>query len=188
VTGRGGGRRSVALIRGINLGPNKRVAMADLRAALERLGYTDVRTLLNSGNVVFTENGAAASARTAARIEQAMADRLGVAARVAVLSAADLGAIMKVNPLNAAGRDPARLFVTVLIDPADRAKLGPLTRQDWKPEQLALGDRAAYLWCPNGFSDSGLVAAIGRATRDGVTSRNWTTMTKLHALASAATA
>src|SRR4051794_32869155 len=68
--------RQVALIRGINVGKAKRVAMADLRAALEDLGYTDVRTLLNSGNVVFTAG--VAPGKAAASIEKVLAGELGV--------------------------------------------------------------------------------------------------------------
>jgi len=79
--------RRVALLRGINVGRAKRLAMADLRALVEDLGYGDVRTLLNSGNIIFTvprtKRGDAA-----ARIEKAIASRLGVSARVYVLTAA----------------------------------------------------------------------------------------------------
>ena len=73
--------RMVGLIRGINVGRAKRVAMADLRALVEGLGYGDVRTLLNSGNVVFTAPRTT-TARAAARIEEGLATQLGVPARV----------------------------------------------------------------------------------------------------------
>jgi uncharacterized protein (DUF1697 family) len=70
--------RRVALIRGINVGRAKRVAMADLIALVESLGYQDVRTLLNGGNIVFTAPGAIT--RAAVRIENELASRLGVSA------------------------------------------------------------------------------------------------------------
>ena len=79
----------VALIRGINVGKAKRVAMADLRAELEKLGYEDVRTLLNSGNVVFTVP-AKSQGDPAARVEEVLEKRLRVPARVVVLTAAEL--------------------------------------------------------------------------------------------------
>jgi uncharacterized protein (DUF1697 family) len=175
-------RRHVALIRGINVGRAKRVAMADLRKVVEGLGYGDVRTLLNSGNVVFTIPASAAKG-PAARIEKAMTARLGVSARVAVLTAAELAAVVADNPLGNVADDPARLFVTVLLDPADRKRLLPLARQDWKPDVLAVGARAAYLWCPSGMMDSRLAAEVIRLLGDGGTTRNWATVTKLHALA-----
>jgi uncharacterized protein (DUF1697 family) len=175
-------RRHVALIRGINVGRAKRVAMSDLREIVEGLGYGDVRTLLNSGNVVFTVPASAAKG-PAARIEKAMAARLGISARVAVLTAAELAAVVADNPLGKMADDPARLFVTVLLDPADRKHLLPLARQDWKPDVLAVGARAAYLWCPRGMMDSRLAAEVIRLLGDGGTTRNWATVTKLHALA-----
>jgi uncharacterized protein (DUF1697 family) len=174
-------RRHVALIRGINVGRAKRVAMADLRKLVEALGYGDVRTLLNSGNVVFTVPASAAKG-SAGRIEKAMTARLGVSARVTVLNAAEFASVVADNPLGEVADDPSRLFVTVLLDPADRKHLLPLARQDWKPEVLAVGARAAYLWCPRGTMDSPLAAAVNKLLRDGSTTRNWATVTKLHAL------
>ena len=174
--------RRVALLRGINVGRAKRVAMADLRALVEELGYRDVRTLLNSGNVVFTAP-AAARGDAAARIEKALVAKLGVPSRVTVLTAAELAAAVAANPLLDVASNPSRLLVAFLADPADRKKLQPLTRQDWTPEALALGPRVAYLWCPPGVLASKLSEAVGRALGDAVTTRNWTTVTKLHALA-----
>ena len=124
--------RQVALIRGINVGRAKRVAMADLRALVEGLGYGDVRTLLNSGNVVFTAPRAAPG-NAVARIEKALATDLGVSARVTVLSAKELADAVTENPLLEVANDFARLLVAVLSNPADRTKLAPLATQDWAP-------------------------------------------------------
>jgi uncharacterized protein (DUF1697 family) len=143
--------RQIAVLRGINLGRAKRVAMADLRALLGELGYRGVRTLRNSGNVVFdgeeTENAAE-------RIQKAVAARLGVSSRVVVLVASELAAVVRDNPLLDMAGNPSRLQVVFLYEPADRARLEPLLEQDWSPEALALGARVAYLWCPNGLSKS----------------------------------
>ena len=177
--------RQVALLRGINVGKAKRVSMAELRALVEGLGYADVSTLLNSGNIVFTARGAAART-SAARIEKAIAREVGFTSRVTVLTAAELAAAVAENPLAEACTDPSRLLVAVLADPADRKKLEPLTKQDWTPEVLALGSRVAYIWCPEGILVSRLLEAVGRPLGDAVTTRNWATLIKLHALAGAA--
>lgn len=171
----------VALLRGINVGKAKRVSMAELRALVEGLGYRDVRTLLNSGNVVFTAPRVAPET-AAARIEAAIAEEIGVTSRVTVLAAAELAAAVAGNPLVATDRDPSRLLVSVFADPADRRRLEPLTGEDWSPEALALGPRVAYLWCPEGSLASRAAEAVGRALKDAVTTRNWATMTKLDAL------
>jgi uncharacterized protein (DUF1697 family) len=173
--------RQVALIRGINVGRAKRVSMAELRAVIEGLGYSDVRTLLNSGNVAFT-TPRAPSGDAAGRIEKAIAGELGVSARVTLLSAADLAAAVTDNPLLKVAENPSRLLVAVLRNPADRKKLEPLTKQDWGDEVLAVGTRVAYLWCPDGVAASELVEAVNRVLGDAVTARNWATMLKLHAL------
>jgi uncharacterized protein (DUF1697 family) len=173
--------RQVALLRGINVGRAKRVAMADLRALVEGLGYGDVRTLLNSGNVVFTAPGAASS-NAAARIEESLATRLGIPARVIVLTAGELAAIVADNPLLEIADDPSRLLVAVLNDRKDRKRLEPLLKQDWAPDVLALGKRVAYLWCCDGILASPLAEAIGRLLKDAATTRNWATILKLHTL------
>ncbi|APR76236.1 Hypothetical protein A7982_01583 [Minicystis rosea] len=177
----------VALIRGINVGRAKRIAMADLRALVEKLGYGDVVTLLNSGNVVFTsKRGTAEDA--AARIEQGLGKEIGVPARVIVVTANEVAAVIEENPLADVADDPSRLLVAVLATPADRARLAPLEAETWAPDALAVRGRIAYLWCAQGILESRLSAAFGKALKDGATTRNWATMTKLHALTREASA
>jgi uncharacterized protein (DUF1697 family) len=171
----------VALIRGINVGKAKRVAMADLRALMEKLGCRDVRTLLNSGNVVF-DAGREAASRVAARVEGGMSATLKLSARVTVLTGAEFATVVEENPLGRMADDPSRLFVAFLTDPADGRRLGPLARQVWKPEALGLGSRAAYLWCPAGMTGSPLAEAVGRVLGEATTTRNWATVTKVRAL------
>ncbi|WP_219115568.1 DUF1697 domain-containing protein [Janthinobacterium sp. UMAB-56] len=172
--------QQVALLRGINVGRAKRVAMADLRKLLGDLGFAQVRTALNSGNVVY-DGGKVAPADAAARIEEALVLKLGVAARVTVLSASQFAELIEQNTL-APAADATRLLTLVLNNPADMRRLAPLVQQPWQPEALALGRWAAYAWCPDGVLASKVVAALGVLLGDGVTSRNWATMQKLHAL------
>ncbi len=171
-------------MRGINVGRAKRVAMADLRAVVEGLGYSEVRTVLNSGNVVFTGAGETAD-RAAHRIEAALPQALGVSSKVTGLNAETLATIVAENPLGACVGSPSRLMVVFLAKAADRAKLDSLVGHDWSPDLLGLGSRAAYLSCPQGFLVSRLAEAAGRALGPAATSRNWGTVMKLHALACA---
>lgn len=174
----------VALLRGINVGKAKRVAMAELRALVAGLGYRDVSTLLNSGNVVFAVPRTV-SGDPAARIEQAIAKKLGVTSRVTVLDAAELAAVVRENPFGKIARDSSRLLVTVLTDPKDRTKLAPLAKQDWGVEALAVGKRVAWLWCPGGQIESPMAKAVFKVLGDGATTRNWATIQKIHDLAGA---
>jgi uncharacterized protein (DUF1697 family) len=171
----------VALIRGINVGTAKRVAMSDLRALVEHLGYGDVRTLLNSGNVVFSAS-ASAGRGAAARIEKGLATRVGVPARVTVLNAAELATVVSENPLRQCAENPSRFMVTMYLEQDGRTKLKTMVNENWAPEAFAAGSRAAYFWCPKGIIDSRVAKAIGRALGDAATTRNWATITKLHAM------
>lgn len=172
--------RYVALLRGVNVGRAKRVAMADLRTLVESLGYTGVRSLLNSGNVVF--DAAVPPIDAAQAIEEAMAVRLGVSARVFVFASHDVDQIIDDNPLLHLATDHARLFAFLLPGESQRALAADLCRQDWAPETVALGRHAVYVWCPQGLLDSAVAAALGKRLGDGATSRNWNTMIKLHGL------
>ena len=176
------GGRYVALLRGINVGRAKRVAMQDLRAVVEDLGFSEVRTLLNSGNVAFGAPGSSPG-NAAERIEAALAARLGVSSRVTVLAAAELAHALRDNPLAGVASDPSRLLVAVPAGPADREALLAMAEHDWAPEALAVGTLVAYLWCPAGVSGGRLFEAVNRELGDGVTCRNWTTMTRLLGLA-----
>lgn len=175
-------QRYIALLRGVNVGRAKRIAMADLRKLVESLGYTGVRSLLNSGNVIFDAD--VPSSKAAETIEEAMVLRLGVAARVFVLERQELADIIDDNPLLAMANDHARLFAFLLPSSTQYDIAHCLCGQDWAPEALAIGRRAAYVWCPEGLLDSAAAAALGKQLGDGATSRNWNTMTKLHGLCS----
>jgi uncharacterized protein (DUF1697 family) len=176
--------RYVALLRGINVGRAKRVAMADLRLVVADLGFSDVVTLLNSGNVVFTGPRSATSG-IASRIEAALVSRVGIESRTIVLTGRELASVMTENALTRVATSPSRLLVAVLSSARDGRRLEPLLKESWKPEALALGRRAAYMWCPQGVLESRLPAAVGRLLKDTHTVRNWSTMTKLAALAGA---
>jgi uncharacterized protein (DUF1697 family) len=174
-------QKQVALFRGINVGRAKRLAMADLRAVLEELGYRDVRTLLNSGNVVFTIPPKHKE-DAAARIQTAVATKLGVSASVLTVSAGDFDTVVAENPLAKVATDPARFLVAFVRDPSVLAKFAPFIKQTPLPDVLAVGSQAAYLWCAEGILESKLLAAVHRLLREDVTTRNWATVLKLQAL------
>jgi uncharacterized protein (DUF1697 family) len=173
-------QRYVALVRGINVGRAKRVAMADLRKLVSDLGYADVRSLLNSGNIVFSA-ARLAPAEAATAIEDALVLKLGVAARVMVLSSTELAAIVSDNSLLALADDHARLMVFVIADASLHEHVAGLCERD-EHGLMALGRHAAYVWCPTGVLDSAHAAAMGKLLGDSTTARNWNTVTKLHQL------
>jgi len=155
--------------------------MADLRKLIADLGYEHVRSVLNSGNVVFT-GPVKPHDTVAAEIEEALVLKLGVAARTLVLDCRELQAIMSSNPLLEVATDHARLLTFILAGPDTRQAIEALCDQDWHPGAMALGERAAYVWCPSGILDSTAAAALGKQLGDATTARNWATLSKLHAL------
>jgi uncharacterized protein (DUF1697 family) len=173
--------RYVALLRGVNVGTAKRVPMAGLRTLVEGLGGMDVRTLLNSGNVVFTH--ARTSPRSlAVRIREALASLMRVDAPVIALDAVELDAIVAENPLAGFAADLSRMLAAIPALAEQLALLAPFIRESWGREKLAVGPRAAYLWCPDGVAASRLWKAVNHALGGDVTSRNWDTMLKLQAM------
>lgn len=182
-------KRYIALLRGVNVGRAKRIAMADLRKLIEDLGFAEVRSVLNSGNVVFS-GPARPQAELAAAIEEALVLKLGVAARTLVLDGEELDAIVAANPLLNQAGDHARLLTFILSSPEcpTRQGLDLLCSRDWQPGAVAMGARAVYVWCPEGILDSAAAAALGKQLGDTTTSRNWATLLKLHAMSSGAAA
>jgi uncharacterized protein (DUF1697 family) len=174
-------KRYIALLRGVNVGRAKRIAMADLRKLIADLGYGDVRSVLNSGNVVFSGPDKPLDT-VAAEVEEALVLKLGVAARALVLGCEELDAIIAGNPLLDKADDHSRLLTFILSGAHSREAIAALCEQDWTPGAAALGERAAYVWCPGGILDSAAAAALGKQLGDATTSRNWSTLLKLHAL------
>jgi len=174
--------RHVALIRGLNnIGRARRVAMADLRELFEGLGFRDVRTVLNSGNVVFSAPGITCG-DILARIEKGLAAQLGLSAPVTVLSGQEVAAVVRKNPFSGVATNPSHLLVVVPRTWSDGVRLRPLLEERWAPEALALRNRVAYLWCANGVAKSPLWAAVDRALERSGTARNIATFTKVKAL------
>ena len=175
----------IALLRGINVGRAKRIAMAQLRGLFVDLGHENVRTVLNSGNVLF-RCGRANTGQLALAIQNAIADTCGFSASVTVITAANLAAIVRDNPLLGVVKDPSRHLVAFVAHPRALDPLRSMLKESWTPDALAIGAGAAYLWCAAGVLDSKLSQAFARRAGEAVTTRNWATVLKLHAASNTA--
>ena len=170
----------IALIRGINVGRGKRVSMTDLRRLVADLGHANVRTLLNSGNVLF-QTKRPNTATLSAGIEAAITAQCGFSAMVTVITALELTSIINENILLSLAKDHARYLVAFVPHPKLLAPLRPMLNETWTPDALAIGSRAAYLWCATGILDSKLNLAFARKAGASATTRNWATVLKLQA-------
>lgn len=170
--------RQVALLRGVNVGPTTKVGMAPLREVFAALGFTDIKTYVNSGNVAFS--GRAASV---AKVEAAIAKEFGFDIPVVLRTQAEMGEVLDANPLADVANNASRYLVLFGSDTIDPAKAEDLDPQALAPETFAIRGREAYLWLPNGIQKSPLAKAMTEK-RFGVrlTGRNFRTVEKLASL------
>jgi uncharacterized protein (DUF1697 family) len=167
--------RQIALLRGVNVGGNKRVEMARLRALLEELGYRDVRTYVNSGNVVFS-----GPRRSEQHLEAAIAKTFGFEVPVVLRTRDELADVVRANPLAELATDPAKHLVIFCAAEAS-TELDPA---DFAPETFHVRGREVYLWAPGGIGTSPLAKVLAtKSLGDKSTARNWRTVEKLLALA-----
>jgi uncharacterized protein (DUF1697 family) len=168
--------RLVALLRGINLGSKRRVAMADLRELMAELGYEDVRTVLQSGNIIFT--GAKAKARET--LEAGLQDRYGFKVDVVLRTMDELRAVVQNEPFGEEATDLTRSFVVFLPSKPNASALAALAEQAFAPDKFETGGRELYAWCPEGMQNSALMRALGKpGLAETATVRNMSTVKKL---------
>jgi len=170
--------RQVALLRGINVGGRNKIAMAPLREAITALGYADVQTHLQSGNVVFGTDRR--PDRVASEVEAVIADRFGLAIGIVVRTHDHLAQVVSRNPLPEAAAEPARFLVNFLSAAPDPAVVAEIDPAAYDPDVFRVRGRDVYLYCPQGIRDSKL-AAFPWGKRLGLvaTARNWNTVTRL---------
>jgi uncharacterized protein (DUF1697 family) len=177
----------VALLRGINVGAHNRVTMGDLRSLMTGLGYQDVRTHQQSGNIVFR-----APTADTVDIEQAIADRLeadlGLPVAVLVRTGAEFLDVAGSNPLvGADGRsagsragDPSRMIVLFLSRAPDPGRLADIDPARYAPEVFAVRPAEIYVYCATGILESPLLKLFSdRRLGCAVTARNWRTVTRV---------
>jgi uncharacterized protein (DUF1697 family) len=167
----------IALLRGINIGPRQRVKMPELRKLLEDLGHTDVETLVQSGNVVFSSRAKPATLEK--QLEEEIEKQLGVDPKVVVRTRDELAAAIEANPFDVP-KNPKDLHVTFLSGKPDKDAVKKLEAADFPPDELKLVGREIYILYADGMGRSELAKQLGRAKLGvAATDRNWNTVTKL---------
>ena len=174
----------IALLRGINVGGHKQVAMADLRDLLTQLGLAEPRSLLQSGNLVLGTNG-----RTSAQVERLLeaeaAKRLGLQTDFFVRTAKEWAGVVAHNPFRKeAARDPGHLLVMFLKDAPSVSGVRALQAAITGREVVRAAGKHLYIVYPDGIGRSRLTnAVIDKRLDTRGTGRNWNTVLKLAAVA-----
>ena len=171
----------VALLRGINLSGHRIVKMDQLRKAFEELGFEDVKTYIQSGNVIF-KGPLQAPVSLAKRIEEKVLRQFGFPVPVVVKTADEIAEVIKNNPLvKEKGIDISRLHVTFLSCVPEKSALKMLDAIPAGGDQFRCSGQAIYLHCPNGYHETKLSNnVLEKMLKVGTTTRNWKTVNQLY--------
>jgi len=172
----------VALLRGINVGGRTSMKMAELRALAETLGWSDVATYVQSGNLVFSADGATGELEQ--MLERAIERRFAMKVPVLIRSAEEWARYIEANPLpEASGNDPGRVLVCISKVPPPSDAAEALQARGRDGEQVRVAGGAMWIYFPNGAGRSKLFSGVGDASP--TTTRNWRTVLKIGEMLSA---
>jgi uncharacterized protein (DUF1697 family) len=171
----------ISMLRGINVGGHKRIKMDKLRASFEALGFEQVKTYIQSGNVVFKTKKTSTSVLSR-KIEEKILSDFGFSVSVISRSSDEMANTIEGNPfLKESGIDQEKLHVTFLSEAPAPAALKKLVDLIAPPDQCSSIDREIYFYLPNGVSGSVLMKSpVDRILAVVTTTRNWRTVNSLH--------
>ena len=171
----------VLLLRGVNLGSRNRISMPELRGALERAGFEQVQTYLQSGNVLAHRD--APPEQVAAECREQIAKTFRLELEVLARTTEQLAQVVERDPLGDVALDPRRYQVSFLAGELDDRRVGELAALAAGEERFVAIGRELYAWHPHGVARSKLWSGLA-SPRLGVaaTARNWTTVTRLLAM------
>jgi uncharacterized protein (DUF1697 family) len=174
----------IALLRGINIGPHKRMKMEKLRASCEALGFAGVKTYIQSGNVIF-EAPKLSPAALSKKVGECIVKDFGFSCEIISRSREEMKTIISGNPfMQEPGIDPSKLHVVFLSQRPSAAALKKLQELTLAPDRVSSGDKEIYFYFPNGVSGSSLWKhPLDRVTGVAGTMRNWKTVTTLYQMA-----
>ena len=171
--------RYLIMPRGINVGTGNRVPMATLRSKLTGLGYTDVVTILNSGNVIVSADSDCPQDINIT-VQRLLRDEFNVNVPCIVRTAKQIREVLVRNPLRGLVSDPSRYLVNFLSDEPDSELVGALQSEDHSPEAIAVEGAEAYVWTPDGVKAMTIsYAYLERRLGVVATARNWNTVQRI---------
>ncbi len=177
---------AVAMLRGVNLGAHQKISMSALKSLCSSLGLRDVQTYIQSGNVVFREDGED-PVTLAQRLEEGIEGEFGFRPAVILRTASELRKVIAKNPFaGRAGIEPNKLLVVFMDRTPTRQARDQVLAIPCDPEELRISNREAYIYYPDGMAHPKIpLARLEKALQCSSTGRNWNTVNKLMAMAEA---
>ena len=171
----------ISILRGINVSGQKKILMVELKALYEKLGFKNVQTYIQSGNVVFVYDGDKSNLAIAEAIENAIEKEYKFQVPVLVKQVDDLVSTIKKNPFTEeAGADPSRVAVTFLESQPSSENLLTLEGVDYPPDRFIIDGLNIYIFCPESYGNSKLSNNFfEKKLKVRATTRNWKTINKL---------
>jgi uncharacterized protein (DUF1697 family) len=176
----------ISILRGINVSGQKKVLMEDLKSIYTDLGFSEVTTYIQSGNVIFSTPGDRSAGELSDRIEKAIENKYHFQVPVIIRSAPEIKAVLASNPfLTENGIDPDKLHVTFLGSEPQPSALSAIQTFDFPPDRFGIIGREVYLYCPGGYGNTKLSNSFFESKlKVKATTRNWKTVGKLGELSS----
>jgi len=177
----------IALLRGINVSGHKKIKMPELKTMFETLGFTNVRTYIQSGNVVFeSETPEELESKISAKIQEIFGFEVSVICRTKV----ETKQVVKRNPYaEMLGFEAEKLYVTFLQNPPSEEKMEALKALSFEPEMYSVSGKEIFVYCFNGYSKTKLENSLFERKLKVISStRNWRTINKLIEMSQPATA
>ena len=169
----------IALLRGINVSGKNKLPMADLQALCAALGWQQVQTYIQSGNVYFEADEADVDVLAKA-LAQAIQEKFGYKVPVLVRPRPYFQQLAEAHPALDEQPDPKHLHVTLLAEAPTATAAASLEEQDWSPDRIWIKEKAAFLHCPNGYGRTKLTNGfLEKKLGVTATTRNWRTLQKL---------
>ena len=175
-------KKFIALLRGINVSGQKKIKMSELKSLLEKAGFQDVITYIQSGNLIFSSNEKSGE-KLVKKISSEIKRRFGFDVQVIILTLKEIEYTLKNNPFIKRKKESERLYVTFLSNIPSKENLQKLNSIDYSPEEYKVDRNLIYLFLPNGAGKAKLNNNLfeNKLKVDGTT-RNWKTIKTLSEL------
>ncbi|WP_340152841.1 DUF1697 domain-containing protein [uncultured Marivirga sp.] len=170
----------IAILRGINVGGKKKILMADLKILMQNLGYQNIQTYIQSGNIIFKADEKLQNKEIAAGIETAILNKFDFEVPVIVLSKNEIESAVANNPFYTPDADINNLHLTFLSEEPDKGKLALIEIVDCTPDQFKIINKNVFIYCEASYHKSKLTNDLfERKLKVKATTRNWKTVLKL---------